>query len=190
MADVILGLLPLQEGSILINGINIQTIPLLWPELVSYVPQSVYLIDDSIRNNVAFGIKKKEIDDARIWTVLEKAQLKDFVEKLPKGLDTIVGERGVKFSGGQRQRIAIARALYSAPEILVLDEATSALDNETELAVMESINALHGEITLIVIAHRLSTIRECDQVYEIKDGIAVSRNKDEVLASEYNNKTN
>lgn len=190
LADVILGLLPLQEGSILINGINIQTIPLLWPELVSYVPQSVYLIDDSIRNNVAFGIKKKEIDDARIWTVLEKAQLKDFVEKLPKGLDTIVGERGVKFSGGQRQRIAIARALYSAPEILVLDEATSALDNETELAVMESINALHGEITLIVIAHRLSTIRECDQVYEIKDGIAVSRNKDEVLASEYNNKTN
>ena len=189
LADVLLGLLPLQEGNILINNRNIQTIPLLWPELVSYVPQSVYLIDDSIRNNVAFGIKKSEIDDARIWAVLEKAQLKDFVENLPKKLDTIVGERGVKFSGGQRQRIAIARALYSSPEILVLDEATSALDNETELAVMESINALHGEITLIVIAHRLSTIRECDRVYEIKDGKAVSRNKDEVLASEYNNKT-
>ena len=189
LADVLLGLLPLQEGSILINGTNIKTIPLLWSSLVSYVPQNVYLIDDSIRNNVAFGIKKKEIDDDRIWTVLEKAQLKDFVKKLPKGLDTIVGERGVKFSGGQRQRIAIARALYSAPEILVLDEATSALDNETELAVMESINALHGEITLIVIAHRLSTIRECDRVYEIKDGIAVPRDKEEVLKSEYNNKT-
>lgn len=188
LADVILGLLPLQEGSILINGINIQTIPHLWPELVSYVPQSVYLIDDSIRNNVAFGIKKKEIDDDRIWAVLEKAQLKDFVEKLPKRLDTIVGERGVKFSGGQRQRIAIARALYNAPEILVLDEATSALDHETELAVMESINALHGEITLIVIAHRLSTIRECDRVYEIKDGIAVPRDKEEVLESEYKQK--
>ncbi|MBD5514064.1 MAG: ABC transporter ATP-binding protein [Lachnospiraceae bacterium] len=189
LADVLLGLLPLQEGNILINNRNIKTIPLLWPELVSYVPQSVYLIDDSIRNNVAFGIKKNEIDDSRIWAVLEKAQLKDFVQNLPKKLDTIVGERGVKFSGGQRQRIAIARALYSSPEILVLDEATSALDNETELAVMESINALHGEITLIVIAHRLSTIRECDRVYEIKDGKAVSRNKDEVLASEYNNKT-
>lgn len=189
LADVLLGLLPLQEGSILINGTDIKTIPLLWPELVSYVPQSVYLIDDSIRNNVAFGIRKEEIDDTRIWAVLEKAQLKDFVEKLPKGLNTIVGERGVKFSGGQRQRIAIARALYSAPEILVLDEATSALDNETELAVMESINALHGEITLIVIAHRLSTIKECDRVYEIKDGIAVPRNKEEVLESEYNSKT-
>lgn len=188
LADVLLGLLPLQEGSILINDTDIQTIPSLWSALVSYVPQSVYLIDDSIRNNVAFGIQEKEIEDTRIWTVLEKAQLKDFVEKLPKGLDTIVGERGVKFSGGQRQRIAIARALYSAPEILILDEATSALDHETELAVMESINALHGEITLIVIAHRLSTIRECDQVYEIKGGIAVPRDKEEVLASEYNNK--
>ncbi len=188
LADVLLGLLPLLEGSILINDTDIQTIPLLWSALVSYVPQSVYLIDDSIRNNVAFGIQEKEIEDTRIWTALEKAQLKDFVEKLPKGLDTIVGERGVKFSGGQRQRIAIARALYSAPEILILDEATSALDHETELAVMESINALHGEITLIVIAHRLSTIRECDQVYEIKGGIAVPRDKEEVLASEYNNK--
>lgn len=185
LADVLLGLLPLQEGNILINGTDIKTIPLLWPELVSYVPQSVYLIDDSIRNNVAFGIKKNEIDDSRIWAVLEKAQLKDFIAKLPKGLDTIVGERGVKFSGGQRQRIAIARALYSAPEILVLDEATSALDHETELAVMESINALHGEITLIVIAHRLSTVRECDRIYEIKDGIAVLRDKEEVLGGSY-----
>lgn len=190
LADVLLGLLPLQEGSICINGTDIKTIPLLWSELVAYVPQSVYLIDDSIRNNVAFGIKQSEIEDERIWAVLEKAQLGDFVGKLPKGLDTIVGERGVKFSGGQRQRIAIARALYSAPEILVLDEATSALDHETELAVMESINALHGEITLIVIAHRLSTIRECDRVFEIKDGIAEPRNKEEVLASEYQQKTN
>lgn len=188
-ADVLLGLLPLREGSIRINGTDIKTIPVIWSKLVSYVPQSVYLIDDSIRNNVAFGIRKDEIDDVRIWAVLEKAQLKDFVENLPKRLDTIVGERGVKFSGGQRQRIAIARALYSNPEILVLDEATSALDHETELAVMESINALHGEITLIVIAHRLSTIRECDRVFEIKDGIAVPRDKDEVIASEYKTKT-
>lgn len=190
LADVLLGLLPLQEGSICINGTDIRTIPYLWSKLVAYVPQSVYLIDDSIRNNVAFGIKQNEIEDNRIWAVLEKAQLSDFVRKLPKGLDTIVGERGVKFSGGQRQRVAIARALYSAPEILVLDEATSALDHETELAVMESINALHGEITLIVIAHRLSTIRECDRVFEIKDGIALLRDKDEVLASEYKQKAN
>lgn len=188
LADVLLGLLPAQEGDILINDTNIKTIPLLWSKLVSYVPQNVYLIDDTIRNNIAFGIRKDEIEDDRIWEVLEKSQLKDFVVDLPKGLDTIVGERGIKFSGGQRQRIAIARALYSSPEILVLDEATSALDNETELAVMESINALHGEITLIVIAHRLSTIRECDRVYEIKDGIAVLRDKEEVMASEYSKK--
>ena len=131
---------------------------------------------------MAFGLKKNEIDDEKVWEALRQAQLKEFVEELPYGLDTIVGERGVKFSGGQRQRIAIARALYENPDILVLDEATSALDSETETAVMESIDALQGSKTLIIVAHRLTTIRNCDVIYEIKDGVAVRREKEEVLA--------
>lgn len=190
LADVLLGLLPPQRGCVLINNRDISEIPFLWSKLVAYVPQNIYLIDDTIRSNIAFGIEKDKIDDNQIWETLEKARLREFVEGLPMGLDTIVGERGVKFSGGQRQRVAIARALYSGPEILVLDEATSALDNETELAVMESINALHGEITLIVIAHRLSTIKGCDRVYEIKDGMIEFHDKEEILTNDigYNNK--
>ena len=139
-----------------------------------------FLIDDTVRSNVAFGLEKDEISDEKVWAALEEAQLKTFVEKLPKGLDTIVGERGVKFSGGQRQRIAIARALYENPEILVLDEATSALDNETETAVMESIDALQGSKTLIIVAHRLTTIRNCDRIYEIKDGAAIERSRRDI----------
>ena len=151
-----------------------------WSKIIGYVPQSVFLIDDTVRSNVAFGLEKDEISDEKVWAALEEAQLKTFVEKLPKGLDTIVGERGVKFSGGQRQRIAIARALYENPEILVLDEATSALDNETETAVMESIDALQGSKTLIIVAHRLTTIRNCDRIYEIKDGAAIERSRRDI----------
>ena len=164
------------------DGIDIFTIPHQWAKIIGYVPQAVFLIDDTVRSNVAFGLKKTEIDDEKVWEALCQAQLKEFVEELPYGLDTIVGERGVKFSGGQRQRIAIARALYENPDILVLDEATSALDNETETAVMESIDALQGTKTLIIVAHRLTTIRNCDVIYEIKDGVAVRREKAEVLA--------
>ncbi len=139
------------------------------------MPQSIYLTEDTIRCNIAFGIDEKKIDDEKIYMALEKAQLRDFVEGLPQGLDTMVGERGVRISGGQRQRMAIARALYLDPQILVLDEATSALDSETETAVMESIDALQGEKTLIIIAHRLSTIQNCDVAYEIVGGKAVER---------------
>ena len=177
LADVILGLLRPQKGKILIDGIDIFDIPQNWARTVGYVPQNVYLTDDSIRANIAFGEEVSEIDDNRIWKVLEQAQLKSFVESLPKGLNTIVGEHGVKFSGGQRQRIAIARALYHNPDILILDEATSALDNTTENAVMEAIDALQGEKTLIIVAHRLSTIKNCDKIYEIKDGKAILRDK-------------
>ena len=179
LADIILGLLKPQSGNVYMDGKDIFAMPEQWAKIIGYVPQNVFLMDDTVRKNVAFGLK--EIDDRLIWEALEGAQIKEFVEKLPHGLDTIVGERGVKFSGGQRQRIAIARALYNSPQILVLDEATSALDNDTENAVMEAVEALQGKMTLIIVAHRLTTIRNCDKIYEIKDGVASQKNKKEVL---------
>lgn len=179
LADIILGLLKPQSGNVYMDGKDIFAMPEQWAQIIGYVPQNVFLMDDTVRKNVAFGLK--EVDDRLIWEALEGAQIKEFIEKLPNGLDTIVGERGVKFSGGQRQRIAIARALYNSPQILVLDEATSALDNETENAVMEAVEALQGKMTLIIVAHRLTTIRNCDKIYEIKDGVASQKNKKEVL---------
>ncbi len=181
LADVILWLLHPEGGAVSVDGIGIETIPRKWSRLIGYVPQVVFLVDDTIRNNIAFGLRQEEINDEMVWSALEQAQLKEFVQGLPNELNTIVGERGVKFSGGQRQRIAIARALYYNPDILVLDEATSALDNETESAVMESIEALQGHKTLIIVAHRLTTIRKCNKIYEITDGHAILREKEEVL---------
>ena len=179
LADIILGLYRPQEGCIRYKGADIRTISEQWSNSVGYIPQSVYLTDDTIRNNVAFGVD--EPDDELVWQALEQAQLKEFVMGLPGRLDTIVGDRGVRFSGGQRQRVAIARALYYNPEILILDEATSALDNETETAVMEAIDSLQGNKTLIIVAHRLTTIRNCDVVYEIADGKAMKRAKEELF---------
>ena len=170
LADIILGLFKPQTGDILVDGKSIFNSPNEWAKLIGFVPQSVYLIDDSIRKNVAFGIDDEDIDDKKIWLALEQAQLSEFVRSLPAGLENVVGDKGVRLSGGQRQRIAIARALYKDPQILVLDEATSALDNDTESAVMEAIDLLQGQKTLIIIAHRLSTIENCDVIYEIKDG--------------------
>lgn len=181
LADVILGLLEPEEGSVQVDGVDIFAIPMAWSKIIGYVPQSVFLIDDTIRANVTFGLAPDEIDDEAVWMALEKAQIKEFVLGLPEGLDTIVGERGIRFSGGQRQRISIARALYHDPDILVLDEATSALDGETENALMEAIDSLAGNKTLIIIAHRLSTIRNCNKIYEIKDGKAVLKSREEVL---------
>ncbi len=181
MADVILGLLKPQKGQILLDGKDVYEHPAAWAKIIGYVPQAVYLTDDTIRCNVAFGIDVKEIDEKRVWDALEEAQLADFVKSLPEGLETNVGERGVRLSGGQRQRIAIARALYDDPKILVLDEATSALDNETETAVMEAIDSLQGSKTMIIVAHRLSTIRNCNKIFEISGGKATLRDKEEVL---------
>lgn len=181
LADVILGLLKPQEGKILLDGVDIYENLPGWSKIIGYVPQAVYLTDDTIRNNIAFGIYEDQIEEDKIWKALEEAQLADFVRSLDEGLDTMVGERGVRLSGGQRQRIAIARALYENPEILVLDEATSALDTETETAVMESIDSLHGSKTMIIVAHRLTTIRNCDAIYEIQNGVAVLKDKEEVL---------
>lgn len=175
LADIILGLLHPQCGEVKMDGIDIFSIPKLWAKMIGFVPQNVFLIDDTVRHNVAFGIYENEIDEDKVIHALKSAQIYDFIKGLPKGLNTVVGEGGVKFSGGQRQRLAIARALYDNPDILVLDEATSALDNETESAVMQAIDALKGTKTLIIIAHRLSTIQNCNKVYEIKDGKAVLR---------------
>lgn len=182
LADIILGLLKPQSGNILIDGTDIEEIGKAWHHVIGYVPQSIYMIDASIRSNIAFGIDKELIDDEKVWKALEMAQLKEFVETLPGGIDTNVGEWGVQLSGGQRQRIAIARALYSEPDIIVLDEATAALDYETENAVMESIEALQKVKTLVIVAHRLTTIRKCDAIYEIVDGNAIRKSKEEVLS--------
>ncbi|MDE6566222.1 MAG: ABC transporter ATP-binding protein/permease [Lachnospiraceae bacterium] len=175
LADILLGLLKPESGNVSVDGTDIFSIQSSWSKMIGYVPQMVFLIDDTIRKNIAFGIPESEIEDEKVWHALEQAQMKNVVEGMEGGLDAIVGERGIKLSGGQRQRIAIARALYHDPDILILDEATSALDSDTESAVMEAIDALQGRKTLIIIAHRLSTIRNCDKVYEIKDRKAFIR---------------
>lgn len=182
LADIILGLFIPQRGKIIIdqhmeNLYNKES----WSNMIGFVPQRVYLLDDTIRRNIAFGISDVNIKEEQIWKVLKQAQLKEFVEQLPNGLDTVIGERGVRFSGGQAQRLAIARALYSNPDILVLDEATSALDNETENAVMEAIETLQGHKTLIIIAHRLTTVQNCDRIYEINNGVATEKEYKELV---------
>ncbi len=180
-ADLILGILEPQEGAVMIDGTDIRKCMTSWHEDVGYIPQTIYLMDDSIRANIAFGIPEAEIDDAAVGKALQEAQLDRFVHALPEGADTVIGDRGVKLSGGQRQRIGIARALYRNPSVLILDEATSALDNETEKEVMEAIDGLHGTRTLIVIAHRLSTIKKCDRIYEVENGVFVEKRKEKVL---------
>ena len=169
IVDVLLGLLQLQDGTITSDGRSIFDNYEAWLAHVGYIPQTIYMLDDSVRNNIAFGIKEEDIDDARIWEVLDQAQMKEFVEGLPDKLDAQIGERGVRISGGQRQRLGIARALYHDPELLIFDEATSALDNDTETAIMEAIDMLHGQKTMVIIAHRLRTIENCDIIYEVKD---------------------
>lgn len=168
--DVILGILKPDSGRVLVDGNDIAECMDAWHKKVGYIPQSIYLMDETLRKNIAFGVPEAEIDDEKVWQVIREAQLEGVVGEMEQGLDTVIGEMGVRLSGGQRQRIGIARALYREPEVLVLDEATSALDTETESAVMEAIDSLHGRLTLIIIAHRLSTIKNCDVVYEVKEG--------------------
>jgi ABC-type multidrug transport system fused ATPase/permease subunit len=174
LLDVILGLLPPTSGSVLVEGKSIYPDPGAWQRQIGYIPQSIYLTDDSIRRNVAFGLPDDEIADEQVWQALEMAQLREYVQNLPEGLDTRVGERGVRLSGGQRQRIGIARALYHAPAILVLDEATSALDNATEDEFMKAIYALRASRTIIIVAHRLSTVQYCDRILTLDDGRVVT----------------
>ena len=170
IVDIMLGLLQISEGSILADGVEVRDHYESWLKNIGYIPQNIFMVDSTIRKNVAFGCADEEIDDEKVWEALKKASLDEFVRSLPQGLDTGIGERGIRISGGQRQRIGIARALYEDPEVLVLDEATSALDNDTEAAIMESINSLHGHKTLVIIAHRLQTIEKCDIVYRVENG--------------------
>ena len=180
-ADLILGLLEPEEGHILVDGVDICTNMAAWHQKIGYIPQTIYLMDDTIKANIAFGVDEANIDETRIQKALKEAQLDEFITQLPEGIHTEIGDRGVKLSGGQRQRIGIARALYRNPEVLILDEATSALDNDTEKEVMEAIDSLHGTRTLIVIAHRLTTIQNCDEIYEVGNGKFKLKSKQEVL---------
>lgn len=170
VVDILLGLLKPGSGRILADGVNVMENYRGWLKNIGYIPQMIFMLDDTIRRNVAFGVPEEKIDEERIWQVLKEARLDDFVRSLPEGLNTGIGERGIRLSGGQRQRISIARALYHDPKILILDEATSALDNDTEAAIMESINDFMGKKTLLIIAHRLQTIEKCDLVYRVEAG--------------------
>ena len=173
IVDVMLGLLQTESGHIYADGTDVMSNYPGWLKNIGYIPQTIFMLDSTIRKNVAFGYADEDIEDEKVWQALKEASLDEYVRSLPEGLDTGIGERGIRLSGGQRQRIGIARALFEDPEVLVLDEATSALDNETEAAIMDSINKLHGRKTLVIIAHRLQTIEKCDMVYNIKDGKAV-----------------
>lgn len=175
MIDLVLGLLKPVSGEILVDGCNIQSNLRQWQNNIGYVPQSIYLTDDSLRRNIAFGIDSELIDQKAVDRVIKAAQLEDFIADLPEGLETFVGERGVRLSGGQRQRIGIARALYHNPSVLVLDEATSALDSLTENEVMRAITALKGEITILIVAHRLTTVKHCDKLYSLRKGEIIER---------------
>jgi ABC-type multidrug transport system fused ATPase/permease subunit len=173
LVDVILGLLPPSSGELLVDGVNMHEHNIEWQSTIGYVAQAIYLTDDTIRRNVAFGIAENEIDDVALERALKSAQLWEFVQGLPDKTHSIVGERGIRVSGGQRQRIGIARALYHEPQVLVLDEATSSLDIETETEVMSAIRALQGFKTILIVAHRLSTVQHCDRVYKIEDATIV-----------------
>jgi ABC-type multidrug transport system fused ATPase/permease subunit len=179
LVDILLGLLSPTSGKVTVDGWDIAHASRAWQQQIGYVPQSIYLTDDTLRRNVALGIPADSIDDKAIDSAIRAAQLENFVRGLPEGLETVVGERGVRLSGGQRQRIGIARALYGNPQVLVLDEATSSLDNETENGVMDGVHAMRGEKTLVIVAHRLSTVRSCSRIFRIENAelVAVSNHK-------------
>ena len=181
LVDVLLGLLHPRSGRVTVDGQDIQTDCRRWQDQIGYVPQSIYLTDDTIRRNVAFGLSDGHIDDAAVARAIQSAQLESFIASLPQGLDTVVGERGVRLSGGQRQRIGIARALYHDPAVLVLDEATSSLDTDTERGVMDSVRNLHGLKTIIIVAHRMSTVIDCDRLYRLQGGAVVDEGAPEDL---------
>lgn len=183
LVDILLGLLTPNRGFVLVDGIDLQQHLRSWQNHIGYVPQAIFLTDDTLRRNVAFGLPDEQINEAAVQRAIRASQLDDFVSSLSEGLDTLVGERGVRLSGGQRQRIGIARALYHDPSVLVLDEATSSLDTDTERGVMEAVRALHGSKTIIIVAHRLSTVEDCDRLYRLEQGRIVAEGKPGALLS-------
>jgi ATP-binding cassette, subfamily B, bacterial PglK len=179
--DVLLGLLMPTQGAVLVDGENIQSDLRKWQRQIGYVPQTIFVADDTLLRNVAFGVPDQEIDERAVLRALRAAQLEELLAALPQGLETRLAERGVRLSGGQRQRIGIARALYHEPSVLVLDEATSALDDDTERGVMEAVDALRGQKTLVIVAHRLSTLTHCDRLYRLEAGRVVEEGTPETL---------
>jgi ATP-binding cassette, subfamily B, bacterial PglK len=184
LIDVVLGLLTPASGVVTVDGIDIQTSLRGWQDQIGYVPQSIYLTDDTLRRNIAFGLHVDQISEEAVSRAIHAAKLEQFVKELPQGLDTIVGERGIRLSGGQRQRIGIARALYHDPAVLVLDEATSSLDVETERGVMEAVMSLHGDKTILIVAHRFSTVKHCSYLYRLDNGEVVGEGKASVMLGE------
>lgn len=176
LINLLLGLLDPDSGEIFFDGLSLQENKELWQRQVAYIPQQILLIDDTLKKNIAFGINEKDIDDEKVTDSIDKASLLNVIKGLPDGVETILGERGVKLSGGQRQRIALARAFYHDRNILIMDESTSALDNETEKEIIREIKKLHGKKTMIVIAHRHSTVAHCDRIYKIEKGMVVEVN--------------
>jgi ABC-type bacteriocin/lantibiotic exporter with double-glycine peptidase domain len=170
LVDLMLGLLDPTEGSIKIDGVDIVGNVRDWQQQVGYVPQHIYLTDDSVRKNIAFGISEENINDAEVSRAVNAAQLDGLVHEMPSKLETVIGEHGMRLSGGQRQRIGIARALYHNPNVLILDESTSALDQETEAEIMSTIESLHGQKTIIIVTHRVKTLSDCDTIYSFTDG--------------------
>lgn len=177
LVDIVLGLLQPSSGTVYVDGKDIQESLRNWQDQIGYVPQTIYLTDDTLRRNVAFGLADEVIDERAIWKAIRAAQLEELVSELPEGLDTQVGERGIRLSGGQRQRIGIARALYHDPAVLVLDEATSSLDEKTEHGVMQAVQALHGAKTIIIVTHRLSTVEHVDRLYRMEKGRIVEEGR-------------
>jgi ATP-binding cassette subfamily C protein len=183
LIDILLGLLAPTKGRVLVNGRDLSGMRQAWSRRLGYVPQSIYIFDDTLRRNIAFGYADNEIDEDAVLTAIEQAQLEDFVDGLSEGMDTVLGEHGARLSGGQQQRIGIARALYHDPEVLVLDEATSSLDTETEQEITAAIDNLRGIKTLVIIAHRLSTVRQCDRLIYLENGKLADSGTFEELAS-------
>lgn len=181
LMDVLLGLLFPQEGQIRYNGKLLNESYAEWHSQIAYLPQQIFLIDNTLKRNVALGIADEEIDNEKLHQALQRAQLKEVVDQLPQGVDTFLGERGIRLSGGQRQRVALARAFYHERNILVMDEATSAIDNETELEIVSEIRKLKGKKTVIVIAHRLTTVQHCDRIYRLNQGQIVECGTSEIL---------
>jgi ATP-binding cassette subfamily C protein len=182
--NVLLGLLEPQEGRLLTDGVDVHTDLRAWQDYLGYIPQSIFLLDDTIRRNVAFGVPDDEIDDEQVWEALYAAQVGDFImNELPDGIQTMVGENGVRLSGGQRQRVGLARAIYHNPDVLVMDEATSDLDNETEHHVMQALDDLKTDRTFVMIAHRLRTVQDCDRLFFMKKGRVVARGTYEELCA-------